>query len=185
MRRLIVNADGFGFTEGVNRGIVEAVEGGLVHSTSCVVNFPAIEELPAFAAHWPHVSPGVHFNLSVGRPVCDPGQVRTLVDGEGLMFGDRLPRRLLTGAVEREHIRRELRAQLGRMVTLGVTPTHWDGHQNKHLYAPFFQEALAVARSGGVRRMRRRGATSSRRSRTAPRVPSRSGATTPRTRAEW
>ena len=75
MRRLIVNADGFGFTEGVNRGIVEAVEGGLVHSTSCVVNFPRDRVAPAFAAHWPHVSPGVHFNLSVGRPVCDPGQV--------------------------------------------------------------------------------------------------------------
>lgn len=153
-RRLIVNADGFGFTPSVNRGIVEAVEAGVVRSTSCVVNFPAIEELPAFAARWSHVSAGVHFNLSVGRPVSDPARVRTLVDSDGLMLGDRLPRRLLTGAVQRDHIRRELRAQVDRMVSLGVRPTHWDGHQNKHLYMPFFQEALEVARSCGVRRMR-------------------------------
>jgi chitin disaccharide deacetylase len=153
-RSLIVNADGFGFAPGVNRGIEEAVEHGVVHSTSCVVNFPAIEELPVFAARWPHVSAGIHFNLSVGRPLSDPSRVRTLVDSDGMFLGDRLPRRLLSGAVDREDIRRELRAQIDRMVGLGVPPSHWDGHQNKHLYFSFFEEALVVARACGVRRMR-------------------------------
>jgi chitin disaccharide deacetylase len=153
-RRLIVNADGFGFTPGVNRGIEEAVEQGVVYSTSCVVNFPAIEELSAFVARWPHVSAGIHFNLSVGSPLSDSSRVRTLVDSDGMLLGDRLPRRLLSGAVDREDIRRELRAQVNRMVGLGVPPSHWDGHQNKHLYSPFFQEALGVASACGVRRMR-------------------------------
>jgi predicted glycoside hydrolase/deacetylase ChbG (UPF0249 family) len=153
-RRLIVNADGFGFAPGLNRGIEEVVAGGIVRSTSCVVNFSEIEELPAFVSRWPNVSVGVHFNLSVGRPLSDPARVATLVDPEGSFWGARLPRRLLSGAVSREHVRRELRAQAQRMVNLGVTPSHWDGHQNKHLYPPFFQEALAVAREFGIRRMR-------------------------------
>src|SRR3954447_10563799 len=153
-RRLIVNADGFGFTPGVNRGIEEAVEAGVVQRTSCVVNFPAIEELPAFTARYPHVSPGVHLNLAVGRPVSDPGRVPTLVGPDGLLLGARLPRRLVSGEVDRDDIRRELRAQIDRMVDLGVTPSHWDGHQNKHLYPPFFQEALVIARACGVHRMR-------------------------------
>ncbi len=153
-RRLIVNADGFGFAFGVNRGIEEAVAGGVVHSTSCVVNFPAIEALGDFAARHPHVSAGVHFNLSVGRPVSDPAHVRTLVDADGVLLGDRLPRRLVSGAVDREELRRELRAQVEVMVRQGVPPTHWDGHQNKHLFPPFFQDALAVAREAGIRRMR-------------------------------
>jgi chitin disaccharide deacetylase len=153
-RRLIVNADGFGFAPGLNRGIEEAVAGGIVRSTSCVVNFPEIEELPAFASRWPHVSIGVHFNLSVGRPVTDAARVATLVDPDGSFWGARLPRRLLSRAVSREHIRRELRAQAQRMLDLGVTPSHWDGHQNKHLYPPFFREALAVAGEYGIRRMR-------------------------------
>jgi len=153
-RRLIVNADGFGFAPGLNRGIEEAVAAGIVRSTSCVVNFPEIEQLPAFVSRWPHVSAGVHFNLSVGRPLTDPGHVPTLVDPEGRFWGTELPRRLLSRAVSREHVRRELRAQGQRMVDLGVTPSHWDGHQNKHLYPPFFQEALAVAGELGITRMR-------------------------------
>src|SRR4051812_38683730 len=91
-RTLIVNADGFGFAPGVNRGIEEVVQRGVVRSTSCVVNFPDIEELPEFTARWPHVSAGVHFNLSVGRPLSDPSRVRTLVDSEGALLGDELPR---------------------------------------------------------------------------------------------
>jgi predicted glycoside hydrolase/deacetylase ChbG (UPF0249 family) len=153
-RRLIVNADGFGFTPGVNRGIERAVAGGVVRSTSCVVNFSNIEELPAFVSQWPHVSVGVHFNLSVGRPISDASQVPTLVDGEGNFWGAGLPRRLLSRTVSRADIRRELHAQVRRMLDLGTLPSHWDGHQNKHLYPPFFQEAIAVAGEYGIRRMR-------------------------------
>jgi predicted glycoside hydrolase/deacetylase ChbG (UPF0249 family) len=153
-RRLIVNADGFGFTPGVNRGIERAVADGVVRSTSCVVNFPEIEELPAFVSRWPHVSVGVHFNLSVGAPISDPTRIPTLVDGNGRFWGDHLPHRLLTRSVAREDFRRELRAQVQRMVDLGAVPSHWDGHQNKHLYPPFFQEAIAVAGQCGIRRMR-------------------------------
>jgi predicted glycoside hydrolase/deacetylase ChbG (UPF0249 family) len=153
-RRLIVNADGFGFAPGVNRGIEKAVADGVVRSTSCVVNFSEIEELPSFVSRWPHVSVGIHFNLSVGRPITDPSRVPTLVDGDGNFWGARLPRRLLSKAVSREHVRRELRAQAQRMVSLGTVPSHWDGHQNKHLYPPFFQEALAVASECGIHRMR-------------------------------
>jgi predicted glycoside hydrolase/deacetylase ChbG (UPF0249 family) len=153
-RRLIVNADGFGFAPGVNRGIEKTVADGVVRSTSCVANFSDIEELPSFTSRWPHVSVGVHFNLSVGPPVSDPARVTTLVDGDGNFLGPRLPRRLLSREVSREQIRRELRAQAQRLVNLGTTPSHWDGHQNMHLYPPFFHEALAVATECGIRRMR-------------------------------
>jgi chitin disaccharide deacetylase len=153
-RRLIINADGFGMAPGVNRGIRTAVADGVVSSMSCVVNFADIEELPAFVARWPHVSVGVHFNLSVGRPLSDLARVRTLVDADGNFWGARLPRRLLSREVSREHVYRELRAQAQRMLDLGTIPSHWDGHQNKHLYPPFFQQALAVASECGIRCMR-------------------------------
>jgi predicted glycoside hydrolase/deacetylase ChbG (UPF0249 family) len=154
VRRLIINADGFGFTHGVNRGVEKAVAEGVVTSTSCVVNFPAIEEVGPFAKRHPSVSFGVHFNLSVGRPVADPAAIPTLVDERGMFWGPRLPRRLVSGAVDRSHIRTELAAQAAVLPAHGIRTSHWDGHQNMHLYPPYFFDALAVAREHGIERMR-------------------------------
>lgn len=153
-RRLIVNADGYGFTPGLNRGIDEAIGGGIVKSVSCNVNFPYIEEVGDFAARHPHVSVGIHFNLSVGKPVSDPSSVRTLVDEDGRFWGGRLPRRLIRGEVDGAEIRRELDAQARRLTGLGVRISHWDGHQNQHLYPRYFTGALDVARKHGIQRMR-------------------------------
>ena len=44
-KKLIVNADGFGFTFGNNKGILETLEVGIVRSISTNVNFPAVEEI--------------------------------------------------------------------------------------------------------------------------------------------
>ncbi len=45
---LIINADGYGFTRGINRGIEEAVERGVITSISVNANFEAAEDLPRF-----------------------------------------------------------------------------------------------------------------------------------------
>lgn len=74
-RRLIINADGFGFTYGINRAIRECAVAGTVTSTSCVTNFPAISEVRELQDDFPHLSIGVHFNLTVGRPVLPPDRV--------------------------------------------------------------------------------------------------------------
>lgn len=154
MKRLIVNADGFGFTFGVNRGIMEAVRRGIVTSVSCNANFPAIEELPQLLEESPHVSVGVHFNLSVGRPVLAPEEVPSLVDAQGELWGKALVGRLMTGRIRRADIERELDAQVRRMHDLGAKPTHWDGHQHRHLYPRFLTAGMRVARKHGIARMR-------------------------------
>jgi len=137
-RRLIVNADGFGFTEGVNRGILETFACGVVQSTSVLANFPPIEELPELHRRFPEVSVGVHLNLSVGRPVLDASQIPTLVGSDGRFRPD-LVRALLRGRIRSAEMKAELTAQIRRILDLGVSPTHIDGHQNKHLYPPFFR----------------------------------------------
>ena len=153
-KRLIVNADGFGFTPGVNRGIRDAVRDGIVTSISCNANFPFIDELPELMREFPQLSPGVHLNLSVGRPISPPSDVPSLVNAEGCLHGPDFVRRLMTGRIRLSEMERELDAQIGRMLDLGVTPSHWDGHQNKHLYPPFFWTAMRVAKRRGVVRLR-------------------------------
>jgi len=153
-RRLIVNADGFGFTFGNNRGIFECLPAGVVRSVSVNVNFPAFEETARLLAEWPDVSVGVHLDLTVGPCVSDPADVPDLVDEKGEFLGAEFRRRALRGAIPHEQMVAELDAQVRRFREAGRPPTHWDSHQNQHLYPPFFRAAMEVARRHGILRMR-------------------------------
>ncbi len=153
-RRLIVNADGFGFTHGINAGILESIEQGIVTSVSCNANFPAIEAIPELVRRFPKISVGVHFNLQVGRPVCSPSAIPSLVTPAGEFHRHDFVRRLLRGAVRRDEMEQELSAQAQRIIQLGATITHWDGHQNKHLFPRYFPAACRVAQRIGIERMR-------------------------------
>lgn len=154
-RRLIINADGLGFTPGVDQGIWETTRFGLVRSTSAVPNFDSTENIGRFATEFPEVSIGIHFNLSVGRPVSPVGRIPSLVNPEnGEFWGSKLPIRFMTGRIEFDHMLTELDAQVHRLLDLGVSLTHFDGHQNKHLYPPFFAAAIEVAKQHSISRMR-------------------------------
>lgn len=124
MRRLIVNADDFGLSRGVNSGIVKAHRDGIVRSATVMVNQPAAVEAFALARDHPGLGVGIHFVLTGGRPVADRVESLTGPDGSFL----RLPE--LTERAEPEHIRRELQAQLDRFLTSGLRPTHFDSHHH-------------------------------------------------------
>ena len=152
-RKLIVNADGFGFTYGNNRGILECLAAGVIKSVSVNSNFPAFEETGRLR-EFPDVSVGVHLDLSVGPCVSDPASVPDLVNEKGEFLGVGFHKKALRGLIPHEQMVRELRAQVKKFEKFGITLTHWDSHQNMHLYPPFFQAAVEVAREFGIQRMR-------------------------------
>jgi chitin disaccharide deacetylase len=119
-RYLIVNADDLGASAGVNRGILEAFERGIVTSSSLMVDMPAAEE---FASQRDRAA-----GLSVGLHV-------TLTNEEAeLQF-------------EPDGCRAELERQLGRFeALLGRQPTHLDSHHNVHLEPPLSDLFIDVAR---------------------------------------
>lgn len=153
-RSLIINADGFGFTFGNNRGILEVMETGIVRSVSVNANFSAVEQVPELLDRFPDASVGIHFNLSVGPCVSNPKDIPDLVDDQGHFLGSEFPRKTLKGLIPQEQLLRELTAQVERLVSFRVKLTHWDSHQNQHLYPPFFRAALEVAKKSGIERMR-------------------------------
>lgn len=153
-KALLVNADGYGFTYGNNKGILECLEAGFVKSISVNANFPAFEEVVLVAKRFPQVSIGIHFNLSVGPCVCRPSEIPNLVNGDGCFLGPDLAKRLLLGRIPYTEIIKELSAQVDRFKNLGIQPTHWDGHQNRHLIPPYFVAASRVALRNGITRMR-------------------------------
>lgn len=129
-RRLIVNADDFGLTQGVSRGILRAHREGLVTSATVLASLPPEPELDAEAAACPCLGLGLHLNLTWGRPVSPPETVPSLVDAEG-RFG-----RDLAGLQARAHpddIRRESEAQIEAFARrFGRAPTHLDSHHHVH-----------------------------------------------------
>jgi predicted glycoside hydrolase/deacetylase ChbG (UPF0249 family) len=153
-RRLIINADGYGFTPGVNRGIVKTFEVGMIRSTSCTPNFGFLSEAGNLGRKYPHVSFGIHFNLSVGPPVSDPKTVPTLIGEDGCFVGTELIYRICSGRVRFSEAVRELAAQAALLADQGIKISHWDGHQNKHLWPLYFEAGCVVGKHFGIRGIR-------------------------------
>ena len=150
MRKLIVNADGFGFTFGNNRAILEVLEHGFIRSVSVNVTWPAVEEVTTLVRGFPHVSVGIHLNLSVGPPVLPASEIPSLVGPDGEFHGPAFRRLLARGRLDRDEMKKELRAQIAVLRDRGVRITHWDSHQGRHLYPGFFEAALEVACEEGI-----------------------------------
>lgn len=70
MKNVIINADDFGLSEGINKGIVKAFRDGLLTSTSLMVNMPGFEDAISLIRENPDLSLGIHINIIRGKPVC-------------------------------------------------------------------------------------------------------------------
>lgn len=153
-RYLIINADGYGFTPGVNNGIIKTFESGIVTSTSCTPNFGHLNEAKKIQARFPNVSFGIHFNLNVGQPCASPHKVRSLIGDDGKFHGPGLIKMLLLGKIKVAEIETELSAQAAMLADQGIKISHWDGHQNKHLWPIYFDAASRVAKRFGINGIR-------------------------------
>jgi len=130
VKRLIVNADDFGRSAGVDRGIIRAHREGIVTSTTFMANAPGAEIAAALARATPTLDVGVHLVLSYARPLTDPARIPSLVRADGT-FGR--PSQLLTRDLDRDEALIEYRAQFARARELiGHAPSHIDTHHWVH-----------------------------------------------------
>jgi predicted glycoside hydrolase/deacetylase ChbG (UPF0249 family) len=152
VKNLIVNADDLGWTDGVNRGIVEAFRNGIVTSTSLLANGAAFAGGVEMARAARGLGVGVHLNLSDGEPLADRETVTSLLNNEGEFAGGpeslllrRARRGLLLGEVECEWD-----AQIQKVRDAGIEPTHLDGHKHVHMLPGLFAIALRLAKRHGI-----------------------------------
>ncbi|MDO7906242.1 ChbG/HpnK family deacetylase [Paenibacillus sp. JX-17] len=137
MKYLIINADDFGLSPGVNQGIIEAYQAGGISSTTLMVNTPGFEDAVRLAGLHPELGVGLHVNLTYGRPVSDPGLVPSLVQADGHFLPvSEIYRR------ELHEIEIELTAQWERFTATGLRPTHLDAHHHLHQVFPDVYEAM-------------------------------------------
>jgi hopanoid biosynthesis associated protein HpnK len=157
MKQLIVNGDDFGYTRGVNGGILRSFEQGILTSTTLMANGEAFEDAVEGARAHPRLGVGCHLVLVGGRCVAPAEKIPTLADSEG-----RLPDslaafwlRVSARGVRSADLERELRAQIERVCATGIRPTHLDTHKHTHLHPRVMEAVGRVAEELGIRRVRK------------------------------
>ncbi len=159
MRRLIVNADDFGFTAGVNRAIVEAHTRGVVTSSTLMANGRAFDDAVGLAATVPDLGIGCHVVLIDGEPVLDAKKLPSLtnINPGNARFRDGLKSfiaRALTGRLDPEQIEAEAFAQIRKLQSAGINVTHIDTHKHTHLFPAVLKPLLRTAQACGVTAVR-------------------------------
>ncbi|HKF03787.1 MAG TPA: ChbG/HpnK family deacetylase [Candidatus Sulfotelmatobacter sp.] len=155
MKRLIINADDFGFTSGVNRAIVEAHTQGIVTSSTLMANGRAFSEAVELIKAAPKLSVGCHVVLIDGEPVAESKTIPTLTqDGR---FRDGLKSfatRALTGRLDAREIEAEASAQIRKLQSAGISVSHVDTHKHTHLFPSILRPVLRAATICGVKAVR-------------------------------
>jgi predicted glycoside hydrolase/deacetylase ChbG (UPF0249 family) len=138
-KQLIVNADDYGRSPGVSRGILQAHREGIVTSTTVMINQPGLEPQLEEALACPELGIGLHLVFSAWRPLLPPDAVPGLVNEQGA-FLDQHTLWARAEEIPVDQLRAELTAQIDRFAHLaGRPPDHLDSHHFVHLYPPFFQ----------------------------------------------
>ncbi|MDR1744528.1 MAG: ChbG/HpnK family deacetylase [Planctomycetota bacterium] len=146
-RILIVNADDFGLSRGVNAGVVEAFDNGILTSATWLANAPCFDEAVAIAKARPGLGVGVHLNLVRGQPLSPAGSVPLLIDGAGGLRPFRV-RRLTDRFLSQAGI--EYRRQIEKVLHAGVKPTHIDFEKHHAWQGPLYRVACGLAREYGI-----------------------------------
>ncbi|MFC1882966.1 carbohydrate deacetylase [Thermodesulfobacteriota bacterium] len=134
-RYLIVNADDFGLSPGVNRGIIKSHEQGIVTSASLMVRGPAAAEAAAYSREHPSLSLGLHIDLGEW----------TFIEGEWAPVYQVVP------VNDRMAVAEEALRQVTTFRNLaGREPTHMDSHQHVHLREPVHSLVVEIAREVGI-----------------------------------
>ncbi len=166
MRRLIVNADDFGLTSGVNRAIVELHRAGVLTSATLMARARATEEAIAMARATPTLGVGCHVVLVDGEPVLSATRdIPHLADPVDGCFSPTLGKfvRWLYGlerggagsaATRAQEMEAEAYAQITHLQAAGVALDHVDTHKHTHMFPAVLRPVLRAARRAGIRRVR-------------------------------
>lgn len=157
MNRLIVNADDFGLTAGVNRAIIELHQAGVLTSTTLMAKANATGEAIDLSRTMPALGVGCHVVLVDGKPALPPQEVPSLVDQRTGHFHATLGaflQRLFTGRIAASEIEAEASAQIAVLHNRGLHLTHIDTHKHTHMFPHVLRPVLRAARAAGIRAVR-------------------------------
>jgi len=155
VKRLIINADDFGFTSGVNRAIIQAHTRGVVTSSTLMAHGSAFAGAVELSKTVPGLSIGCHVVLIDGEPMLEPGRLPSLTDAGRFRDGLKtFAARALTSRMNPAEIEAEASAQIRKIQSAGITLSHFDTHKHTHLFPPVLRPLLRAAATYGVKAVR-------------------------------
>jgi hopanoid biosynthesis associated protein HpnK len=156
MKQVILNADDFGLTRGVNEGIIRAHRDGILTSATLMATGPAFDHAIALAKANPTLGIGCHLVLTGGVAVSPAQEIPSLAGPDGL-----LPRslgvlvaKITSGRVRTEDVEVEIRAQIEKIRSSGIMPSHVDTHKHTHVHPKVMNVVARIARECGITRIR-------------------------------
>jgi hopanoid biosynthesis associated protein HpnK len=155
-RRLIVNADDFGNSPGINAAVIQAHQLGVLTTASLMVNGPAADEAVKLARENPRLGVGLHLTLCFGRSSLPPAVIPTLVDSESCFRNSPVAAGMIYffSRAARLELKQEIAAQFDRFEQTGLTLDHVNGHLHFHLHPAVFDILLHECDKRNVRAMR-------------------------------
>ncbi|MGD0445709.1 MAG: ChbG/HpnK family deacetylase [Edaphobacter sp.] len=155
--RLIINADDFGLTQGVNRAIEELHQAKVLTSATLMATGPAFEDAVAIAHANPALGVGCHILLTDGVPVLPPEAIPTLLGPDRKTFRPSLVdfvQALLRGKISEQEIEREALAQIQKLQHARINITHIDTHKHTHLFPAVCRPLLKIAEQNSIHAIR-------------------------------
>jgi hopanoid biosynthesis associated protein HpnK len=156
MKKVIINADDFGLCPGVNEGIIEAHQKGVLSSATLMANMPGFEQAVDLAKANPKLGVGAHLNLVRGRPLSPPDRVQSLAAPDGRFYAKPLSimKKIACRKIDPGEIERELRAQLEKILQTGLPVTHLDSEKHIHALPLVFNIVARLAGDYGIKKVR-------------------------------
>jgi predicted glycoside hydrolase/deacetylase ChbG (UPF0249 family) len=152
----VINADDLGLHEAINEGIVLSHQRGIVTSASIVPCGIAFNDALARLKTCPALAVGVHLTLVEERPILPQELIPSLVNKSGAMPSNyaAFAQRWLIGRIREEDVVNELEAQINRVLSVGITPSHLDSHQHVHCLPGIWGIVMRLAKKYRVRYLR-------------------------------
>ncbi|MFH1456113.1 MAG: ChbG/HpnK family deacetylase [archaeon] len=150
LKHLIVNADDFGVSMPVNKGIIAGHKKGIITSTSILANSPCFEESVKMLKENPTLKVGVHLNITSGKAVSN---LKNLVNKNNnfKFYNQHL---LGLYLIDNKEVAKELNAQIKRVVKAGIKPDHINGHSHIHIFPYILDLIIKLAKKYKIKKIR-------------------------------
>ena len=155
MQKLIITADDYGMCDIVDKAIDAGIENGFITTTNVMLNMETLHNAASLRERFPHISVGVHWNVTTGKPLCNPQEIPTLVDKDGNFWSiGEFKRRYSKKLIDSKDLEKELEAQYALFEKTCGKADYWNTHENSSLHTKSFYVFAKVAQKHGIQATR-------------------------------